>query len=490
MDVTEDIKKFVHDDVFRNSEYLFVSKEGNNHKGYCSFCNHEYEVINLDHNHEFICPKCKANLQVKKTIYGRKNCLNEACFYYFGKSIVDPNVIVCKGYYVNKDYTHDFKNPKVKFYLEAVYIFKDKQATMLTNSWWGKDWDKRASIFNFNQGWLASKMCHCSFESIKKTIQGTSFQYIPYKIFQGCYSMVKVFEEYLKHPWIEQICKIGFGNIIKRKLEGDHLYDCLNYKGKNVFQILKLNRKDVKILNNTSINITPLFLKFYQMQAKDHCGFSVAQVKDLVDTYGRYSYAIIKVVKYTTMKKAIKYLDKQFKNNKINNYTKSDFAINWYDYLDDCKKLKMNFKDDSVLFPKDVYKAHQNTIKQVKIQEDVILNDKISSRAKKLEKYCFEYNGLFIRPATSSNELIKEGEALNHCVGTYADRYATGMTNILFIRKTAKPNKSFYTLELKDDRVLQTRGLRNCAPTSEVKEFIEAFKKAKLVKKSKVKIPA
>lgn len=51
VDVTEDIKKFVHDDVFRNSEYLFVSKEGNNHKGYCSFCNHEYEVTNLAHNY-------------------------------------------------------------------------------------------------------------------------------------------------------------------------------------------------------------------------------------------------------------------------------------------------------------------------------------------------------------------------------------------------------------------------------------------------------
>lgn len=492
MEVSEDIKKFVHDDVFGNSEYLFVSKVGNKHSGYCTYCNHGLEIKKVvAHNDWTICPICGAHLQIKLTRYGRKICKNEACFYYFEKSIVDSNVIVCKGYYVSKDYSKDYMEPEFEYSLYAIYIFQDKKAVMLTKNWWYQNWDKRATIYDFNQGWLAPKMCYYSPESLRKAIQGTSFQYMPLELFEGHFSLVKLLMEYAKHPWIEQICKIGFEGIIEEKLKRNCLYDCLNYKGKNVFKILRLNRKEVKEIKQSNVNITPLFLRMYQLQSKDNCGFSPEQVKGIESTYGYYYCTIRKATKYTSMKKAIKYIDKQHEKTKEKYYySKSDFAVNWSDYIDDCVRLGMNLKDESVLFPKDVYAAHQNTIKQVKLKADEMLNNKIKNRLKILEKYYFEYNGLIIRPALSSNELIEEGKALNHCVGTYADRYAEGKTNIFVIRKLSNPDKPYYTMEVADNRIKQTRGKNNCAPTEDVKEFIEAFTKAKLEKKLKVKIPA
>lgn len=74
MNVTEEIKKFVRDEVFGNSEYLFVTKSGSNKRGYCSKCSREYYVENAHHNGSGICPECGASLTVKLSRYGKKNC--------------------------------------------------------------------------------------------------------------------------------------------------------------------------------------------------------------------------------------------------------------------------------------------------------------------------------------------------------------------------------------------------------------------------------
>lgn len=65
------------------------------------------------------------------------------------------------------------------------------------------------------------------------------------------------------------------------------------------------------------------------------------------------------------------------------------------------------------------------------------------------------------------------GDALKHCVGTYAKDHANGKTAIFFVRRAKEPKKSYYTLELDEGKltVRQNRGRRNCARTKEVEEF-------------------
>ncbi|MPM69911.1 hypothetical protein SDC9_116859 [bioreactor metagenome] len=492
MEVTDEIKKFVRDDVFGRSEYLFVTKEKDKYKGYCSKCKHEYEVEHLHHNERGICPICGAEVTVKSTRYGRKNCLNEACFYYFEKSIADPKAVVCKGYYVTKDYTLDYKNPKEIYDLCAMYIFEDKKATMIKESW-GYTWGVRSSIFDFNQGYLAPKMCYCSFESIEKAIKGTSFQYIPYKEFQGHYSMVKVFGEYTKYPWIEQIVKMGFAEIIKAKLSGHSMLNCLNYKGKDVFKILKLSRKDVKDIRESKKHITPLFLNLYQLQAKHKAGLSPAEVKSL-ENKCRYNYPRLEnILKYTTLKKAFKYMEKQYKKYAKKFEYEGNVIITWSDYIDDCIKLEMDISSEHVLFPKDVHSAHQNTINQIKVKENKKYDKQIEKRAKALQKYIFEYKELLIRPALSSKELIEEGSALNHCVAThYIKPYAEGNTDIFFIRKVEEPEKPYCTVEVSKGKVIQSKIKGNKCPDEVTQEFIKAFTEIKLSrkKKNRIKVPA
>lgn len=490
-DVTEEIKEFVKNEVFGDSEYLFVTRVNKKNQGYCSKCNNEFYIQYAHHNEKDICPKCGANLTIKLSGYGRKSCRNEACFYYFEKSIIDPDVIVCKGYYVTKDYTLDYKKTKEIYELCAIYIFGDKESIMLKSNW-GYSWEKRSSIFDFNQGWLAPKMCYCSYESIKKAIKGTRFEYIPYEIFQGHYSIVKLFKEYAKYPWIEQISKIGFEDIVKDKLEGHHMYNCLNYKGKDIYKILKLSRRDVKDIKESGEYISPLFLSLYQLQIKDKSRLTPSEIKYMEHYYG-YNYGKLKnILKYTTMKKALRYMKKQHEKYKKNFYSRDSVVTTWSDYIDDCVNLGMDLGAENVLYPKDVHTAHQNTIKQIKIKENREHDLKIQNRLKTLQKYCFQYKNLIIRPAASTKELIDEGAALSHCVAThYIKGYVEGSTDLLVIRKENEPNKPYYTVEVKNNIIRQIHGKNNCLPNEEIEEFIEAFKREKLNnKKSKKKIPA
>jgi hypothetical protein len=144
---------------------------------------------------------------------------------------------------------------------------------------------------------------------------------------------------------------------------------------------------------------------------------------------------------------------------------------------------------ESVLFPNSLHEAHQKATEKVKFKRDEVLNAKIILRAEELtSRYYFEQNGFVLRPAGSNAELFQEGKALQHCVGSYAQRYADGAIELFVIRRAEEPDKPFYTMEVQKDKVVQCRGLKNCAMTPEVKAFVEMFITKKLLTKKRTRI--
>lgn len=59
------------------------------------------------------------------------------------------------------------------------------------------------------------------------------------------------------------------------------------------------------------------------------------------------------------------------------------------------------------------------------------------------------------------DDIVTEGASLNHCVGGYAESVISGYTTILFLRKTAEPDVSFYTIEVRNGQVIQIHGNHN-----------------------------
>lgn len=129
--------------------------------------------------------------------------------------------------------------------------------------------------------------------------------------------------------------------------------------------------------------------------------------------------------------------------------------------------------EPSLLYPKNLIKAHDDMQKRVKEKADEILSKKIHLQAEKHIDLCFTDDelGLMIFPCDSHADLINEGNKLDHCVARYAESVANGSTCILFIRKTSAPDKPFFTLEYKNGYVVQNRGKKNCARTAQVQQF-------------------
>ena len=147
------------------------------------------------------------------------------------------------------------------------------------------------------------------------------------------------------------------------------------------------------------------------------------------------------------------------------------------DYWHMAERADRNLNDPQVRFPRDLVLAHDTMIPLVKALEDAPMHQKFRTRRKQLQKYSFQADGLLIRPAKSQKELADEGDALHHCVGSYAARHAGGKTAIFFLRRAAAPNEPYYTLELDEAKLVvrQNRGLRNCSRTKEVQAFEERW---------------
>lgn len=143
------------------------------------------------------------------------------------------------------------------------------------------------------------------------------------------------------------------------------------------------------------------------------------------------------------------------------------------DYWDMCRRLGRNVDDLSVRYPRDLIAAHDRAAELVEQKELDDIANLFRIRRRALRKYAFAADGLLIRPAASQRELKEEGDALHHCVATYAKRHAAGETAIFFVRRADRPRESWYTLELDEQNleVRQNRGKHNCPRTPEVQAF-------------------
>lgn len=168
----------------------------------------------------------------------------------------------------------------------------------------------------------------------------------------------------------------------------------------------------------------------------------------------------------------------------------SNFVHDWKDYIGWSRKLGYNMRDEYVLMPPDFQKAHDRLMEEAKRKEDERLRRqkaRIRTRVNAILKQMLERDeqtplqmrtkNLMIVVPASADEIRAEGQILHHCVATYVERVARGETLILFVRKTDKPDEPYFTMEWRDDRVIQCRGNRNCDMPADVKAFVTAFEK-------------
>ena len=497
--LTPEIEKFAIEEVFEHQRYIFTRREGKQQYGYCTYCHKDFPTPGYRHNWEVTCPECGSICFVKASGISRKKMVNEAYFTYYLKSAIDPQAIVAIGLYAVRDFSGSYRGVKTKYIDMNLYVFKPGVGGHAFTRWayYSQAQTMEAGTLSpaksvkckFYLGHNANIHSTYSRESIAAAVAGTPYRYSTWEKYD-INDMTEFFDLCSRYPCVEYLTKLGFGNMVESKLLGYRTYSAINWRGQNLLRVLKLTKQELKTIKSQRLPLNFLTLRILQLGKKDGSNLTIDEAIKISNGPGSYYDDLIKLLRYGSIRKISGYLSKQAA--KHYNGSASQALITWRDYIADCGQLNLDITQERVLFPRNLYRAHQNTIKQIKIKADKELDKKIKIRAKRLyEQYYFEHQGLMIRPAQSTRELIAEGKALHHCVGTYAKRYAAGDIILLLIRKISEPDKPYFTVEVRNRKLIQVHGLENCDPDKRVKEFVVMYEAEKLQdKKDKLRKPA
>lgn len=488
--VSKEIQNYIRDKVLEDSRYLFTHKQGSRQYAFCTHCRVEHESKGLKHGDSSQCPSCKSLVWVKSSGRGRKSLLAEAYLLWYEKSKKNKNVIIARGFYIKRDYTRDYRKTETLIKPIALYVFEyGVGGRMMNRDYWTyygeTKWSECSSVFSEATRSMSNKFCYHAKHSIDKAVQGTPFQYSTWEMYDHK-DMVEFFDLAARYKCIEFLTKAGLGCFVNTKLRGGATFGAVNWNGKTPEKVLRLTKSEIKEMRKAGA-IGLQALRHYQILKKEGPHLNWEDTRALSDLIDKRN-DLRDLTRHASIQTIKLYFARQMHRPENNYNNGGSVLIAWRDYLRECGELGIDISRESILFPNSLYKAHQSTMKLIKVANDEKTKAQLAAREKELQTYCFEFNNLFIRPASSGDELSKEGKALSHCVGGYASKYARGNCDIFFIRKKSKPDNPFYTMEIVEGQIVQCQGYDHCLPTPEVQKFIDAFKKVKLTnKKSKTK---
>lgn len=261
---------------------------------------------------------------------------------------------------------------------------------------------------------------------------------------------------------------MGFKQLTKDLLEKSdyEVKKALNFQGKNITEIFQLPKQKIRAIHQLDCGVEDIMFvqagSPIERASLDWCREN-ANVEDLKSLLEHMSF--LKLVNY------IKRCDPN------GSFHSTRWKLRTYrDYLSMCQIAGYTLKGQ-VLFPPRLTEAHDNLIKLVKVIQNEKYDLIIKEKYEKANHLLYmERNGLLIRLPKNLKELIQEGDALGHCVASYAQRIAESRTIVLFIRRVGKESEPYYTVEYLNGKILQCSGKSRASATEEITEFLEQWK--------------
>ena len=140
----------------------------------------------------------------------------------------------------------------------------------------------------------------------------------------------------------------------------------------------------------------------------------------------------------------------------------------WRDYLSMADKLGINTHDEIVYRVKLLRQHHDELVERLRKKEKDLEIAAISKKYRRIASVCrsikakFAYEGEVYSIVVPSGvrDIMREGDALSHCVGKsdrYWERIEQQEAYILFLRKTAEIDKPYYTLEVEPNGTIRQK---------------------------------
>lgn len=453
--------------------------------GVCSACGQEIELAGVKYNAKGICPHCGRELTMKSR--GRMGYLmDHSTCQVIQKTAPDELVIR-----IFKAYNNPVKSELGIYESARQFIRQNPNGTLAFEEYYMdyKQWKKgkRPVFFCYQYNFEADTCGHVYCGNLPNAMKGTPWQYCPVKAFYEHFrepmEMSSFLAAHVTHPKLEHLIKTGFCDLASDLAYRSHNV-ILDESKNRTHQILRVAHEDIPFLRGVNIGAAQLsdFQKYFERNLKDRQNLFLWQTEHKISHIERN---ILPFMEFTAPHKFMRYVDTQAAQLKerlrygVHRFSKtSDVVQEYSDYLDMCKKQNYDLKNDFILFPKDLEQAHDRVARQIKLKADAKMRRDFRAAMKRVMSHLdFEMDGMTICYPQNPEEILKEGQELHHCVGTYVDRVARQECIIVFLRQTAQVDKPFYTLEIRNRKVIQARTTRNAPATPEVQHFIETWER-------------
>lgn len=454
MKMPKNWKKFVN---VNSKQYNLLIKHGQEYE--CTNCG-KYFYSEKKEGYSDICPFCNNKYKVR-----RSNLKNY--FFLYDLALVDniSNKVVIRYFEVMRKYDNTsrrFKDsiveyarivPELDIELASDRFVKYMSFEKIYHTKKIKKW----RIFTGQCG-LSQKYEQVYLNNINEKLKGTIYEY----------SQIKEAIEYLKNNNVDLIHILSkakypsFELLMKLKLYKLALKcpEKFNEKGnfekrfgvkKEYYKFMKKNNVTynelytLKLLNKPNIRIIRKLLKLSNNSIED------------LENVNKY-IKLIKLYEYSKVQK----------NFSISNYL---------DYIQNIEKLGIPFTK-KILLPDNFQEAHDLSVEKVKIVNSKLVNEQMIARFKELSKNRFSDKGFFIRPAKDLKDMKDEATQQNNCVyKNYSEKYASGNTDIYFMRNTKEPNKSLVTVEVYNNKIRQMYQKGNINVTNKQEKFLNLWEK-------------
>lgn len=477
-DIPKDFEKWAFTDAVPQYMYYEYGKR----IGLCTCCGKHHELKEQPkYGKEGTCPGCKRKVQYRT--YKKKGRIHDWEYAALIQKIQGGYVL--RFFALNQlieQGTRSYGGMSEKIRItyneqwnrQAIYSYHRYKTTNKIR------WCNGYEYLSAYGGRKEEERCRLYPRNLRKILKGSKLEYsgMPEFARTGIEFYQQDFIDKAKeYTGIEKLIKAEFYNLTN---------SCISYGRRAPIDLYQKRVKKVLGLTGEYYNLIrdkdPTWREYEVTEQCQDVG--IRATWEQIQKMSQYARNFAIYMRHSTPHKMLKYIEGlksegpyAMRNQEVNDY---------HDYLQLAAGLGYNLDDDWILYPKNLKERHDQLTEEQNERKAELEKESDDKKDRKLKRtikrkgwtrYEMETEQLLIRLPKCAHEIRKEGNAQHHCVATYMDRMVAGETCILFIRKKEEPDKSYYTVEVKDNEVIQVRGKYNVAPSEDVEEFMKVFKK-------------
>jgi hypothetical protein len=500
--------------------YIFYRRSGKHISAFCTYCNTAFTAADLPepelpgmkedtvrHNSFIACPCCGEFGLCKSAGHSQKNLTahaNVTLFRTLGDKLWALNFKAHKSYngdpvgihYFDSNYRNDRfeRMPDIFMELATAYVYEQGMAVRyrvrqvfshLTRTWVSHLEEAKDPIKPGLKDTVQYMYNIAEYPRVLLGLEAVRASPITrYSAFDKAwdYDICCYLSAYVKYPILEFISKAGF----------DRLRDDLLTRGRKNHRLCDWSARTPKgffreRLDNAEIreaarkDVGPGCLGAYINAKKEGQRRSFEECEKLCQANGTVPYFKKYPLTFDELDRLCKYL-------RAHGFSDQVRDIGYYaDYLDIARRLNYSMTAKGTLYPRSLTKAHDDAVENLEIirREERIkaIEAEIKDCEKRYKALCREYSsfsfpGVKLVVPAGPKDIIDEGAALCHCVGSYAHRHMKGETTILFVRREEEPDKPWFTVEIRNGILMQCHGYRNEMAGNPKPPIIKDFEQA------------